>query len=507
MSTPPPDLGPAGPVATGPGTTGPGTTAREATAPTTGATSADRLGHGLRARHLTMMGLGSAIGAGLFLGSGVGIATAGPAVLVSYAIAGVLVILVMRMLAEMASARPASGSFSVYAEEALGPWAGFVLGWLYWFMLVMVLGAEITGAAVIVTGWFPGVPQWGVALAVVTVFAVVNLWGVRQFGEFEFWFAFVKVAAIVGFLVVGVLLVLGLLPGTDPVGTSNLLGNGGFAPEGWAGVAAGLLVVVFAFGGIEIVTIAAAEARDPRTAVARATRSIVWRILVFYLGSVAIMVLVLPWDSPLLAESPFVAVLDLAGLPGAARLMEVVVVVALLSAFNANVYGTSRMAYSLAGRGDGPTALRRVSRRDVPWVSVLVSVFFSLVAVGLNWLAPDALLGVLLNAVGAALLVVWVLVAVSQLRLRRRLEAEARAAGEPMTLRMWGFPWLTWAVLVGLAALTVLMLTDDTARAQLASTAGLVVVLLALYALTRGGRARRLAATPDPARDRSGTAT
>ncbi|WP_454042429.1 amino acid permease [Cellulosimicrobium sp. Marseille-Q8652] len=467
-------------------------------------TSSDRLGHGLRARHLTMMGLGSAIGAGLFLGSGVGIATAGPAVLVSYAIAGVLVILVMRMLAEMASARPASGSFSVYAEEALGPWAGFVLGWLYWFMLVMVLGAEITGAAVIVTGWFPGVPQWGVALAVVTVFAVVNLWGVRQFGEFEFWFAFVKVAAIVGFLVVGVLLVLGLLPGTEPVGTSNLLGHGGFAPQGWAGVAAGLLVVVFAFGGIEIVTIAAAEARDPRTAVARATRSIVWRILVFYLGSVAIMVLVLPWDSPLLAESPFVAVLDLAGLAGAARLMEVVVVVALLSAFNANVYGTSRMAYSLAGRGDGPTALRRVSRRDVPWVSVLVSVFFSLVAVGLNWLAPDALLGILLNAVGAALLVVWVLVAVSQLRLRRRLEAEARAAGEPLTLRMWGFPWLTWAVLVGLAALAVLMLTDDTARAQLASTAGLVVVLLALYALTRGGRARRLAAAPVPTRDRPG---
>ena len=192
--------------------------------------SADHLGRGLRTRHLTMMGLGSAIGAGLFLGSGVGIATAGPAVLVSYAIAGVVVILVMRMLAEMASARPASGSFSVYAEEALGPWAGFLLGWLYWFMLVMVLGAEITGAAQIVTGWYPDVPQWGVALAVVVVFAVINLWGVRQFGELEFWFAFVKVAAIVGFLVVGVLLVLGLLPGTEPVGTSNLLGHGGFAP-------------------------------------------------------------------------------------------------------------------------------------------------------------------------------------------------------------------------------------------------------------------------------------
>src|SRR5690606_39563580 len=168
--------------------------------------SAAHLGRGLRTRHLTMMGLGSAIGAGLFLGSGVGIATAGPAVLVSYAIAGVVVILVMRMLAEMASARPASGSFSVYAEEALGPWAGFLLGWIYWFMLVMVLGAEITGAAQIVEGWLPGVPQWTVALVFVAVFALINLWGVRQFGEFEFWFAFIKVAAIIVFLVLGVLL-------------------------------------------------------------------------------------------------------------------------------------------------------------------------------------------------------------------------------------------------------------------------------------------------------------
>ncbi len=185
----------------------------------------------------------------------------------------------------------------------------------------------------------------------------------------------------------------------------------------------------------------------------------------FYLGSVAIMVLVLPWDSPLLAESPFVAVLGLAGLPGAARVMEVVVVVALLSAFNANVYGTSRMAYSLAGRGDGPRALRRVSRRDVPWVSVLVSVFFALVAVGLNWLLPEALLGILLNAVGAALLVVWVLVAVSQLQAPPADRGAGARIGRADDAPHVGLPWLTWAVLVGLAALAVLMLTDAPPRA------------------------------------------
>ncbi|GIG25859.1 amino acid permease [Cellulomonas denverensis] len=454
--------------------------------------SADHLRAGLQTRHLTMMGLGSAIGAGLFLGSGAGIATAGPAVLVSYAIAGLLVILIMRMLAEMASALPASGSFSVYAEKALGRWAGFTLGWLYWFTLIMVLGAEITGVAQIVTGWLPGLPQWVVAAVFVTLFAVINLSGVRQFGELEFWFAFIKVAAIVGFLIVGVLLVFGLLPGTDPVGTSHLLGDGGFAPAGIGGVAAGLLVVVFAFGGIEIVTIAAAEAREPQRAVARATRTIVWRILLFYVGSVAIMVLVLPWDAPALLTGPFVAVLELAGLPGAAQLMEVVVVIALLSAFNANVYGTSRMAYSLAGRGDGPTVLRRVSRREVPWVSVLVSVFFAVIAVALNWLLPDDLLGLLLNAVGSALLVIWVLIAVAQLKLRPVLEREAAERGEPMTLRMWGYPWLTWATLAGLAGLVGLMIADSTARDQLAATAGLVAVIVVVYAISAVVRRRRV---------------
>lgn len=461
---------------------------------TPGEVTADHLRQGLKPRHLTMMGLGSAIGAGLFLGSGVGIATAGPAVLVSYAIAGLLVVLVMRMLAEMASAMPASGSFSVYAEAALGRWAGFTLGWLYWFTLIMVLGVEVTGVAQIVTGWAPGVPQWAVALVVVAVFAVVNLSGVRQFGELEFWFASIKVAAIVLFLIVGVLLVLGWLPGTDPVGTTHLLGDGGFAPEGIGGVAAGLLVVVFAFGGIEIVTIAAAEARDPQRAVARATRTILWRILLFYVGSVAIMVLVLPWDAPALQQGPFVAVLDLAGLPGAARVMEAVVVIALLSAFNANIYATSRMAYSLAGRGDGPAVLRKVSRRDVPWVAVLVSVALGVVAVGLNWLLPETLLGILLNAVGAALLVVWVLVAVSQLRLRPRIEAEARERGEALTVRMWGYPWLTWATLAALAGLVVLMLTDGAARGQLLSTAGLVAVIVGIYAITAVVRRRRATA-------------
>nr|WP_077042461.1 amino acid permease [Rhodococcus sp. MTM3W5.2] len=436
------------------------------------------LGHGLKVRHLTMMGLGSAIGAGLFLGTGVGIAKAGPAVLISYIIAGIIVVFVMRMLGEMGAAIPASGSFSHYARIGIGEWAGFTMGWLYWFMLIMVLGAEITGASAIVHGWLPGVPQWVVALVFVTFFAVVNLAKVSNFGEFEFWFAAIKVAVIIAFLVIGVLLVFGLLPDTDPVGFTNLFGQGGFMPNGFAGIAAGLLVVAFAFGGIEIVTIAAAESKDPEHSIATAVRSVVWRISVFYIGSIAIMVLVLPWNSPQLQSGPFVAVLNQAHISYVAGFMELVVVVALLSAFNANVYGTSRMAYSLARRGDGPALLSGLSKTGVPTNAVLLSVFFGFVSVLLNWLLPDSLLSILLNAVGAALLVIWIFIVVSQLRLRPRLEAEGK-----LSLRMWGFPYLSWFTLAALGGLILLMLTDADARKQLISTAVLFAVIAGLSVL------------------------
>lgn len=436
-----------------------------------------------------MMGLGSAIGAGLFLGTGVGIAKAGPAVLVSYLIAGFVVVCVMRMLGEMGAALPASGSFSHYARIGIGEWAGFVMGWLYWFMLIMVLGAEITGASAIVNDWLPGVPQWVIALVFVTFFAVVNLAKVSNFGEFEFWFAALKVAAIIGFLVVGVLLVFGLLPDTDPVGFTNLLGEGGFMPNGFSGIAAGLLVVAFAFGGIEIVTIAAAESENPERSIATAVRTVMWRISVFYIGAIGIMVLVLPWNDPELQDGPFVAVLERANMPYVSGLMELVVVIALLSAFNANVYGTSRMAFSLARRNDGPAALAKLSKTGVPTNAVLLSVFFGFVSVLLNWLLPDDLLGILLNAVGAALLVIWVFIVIAHLRLRPKLEREGK-----LTVRMWLFPYLSYLTLVLLAGFVVLMAFDEDARKQLISTAVLFLVILALGLLTQRHRARRTAA-------------
>lgn len=438
------------------------------------------LRHGLRTRHLTMMGLGSAIGAGLFLGTGQGIAAAGPAVIVSYLLAGGVVILLMWMLAEMASAVPSSGSFSTYAELGIGRWAGFTVGWLYWFTLIMVLGVEITGSARILHGWLPGVPQWVIALVLVVIFAVINLVGVHHFGEFEFWFAAIKIAAIVGFLGVGVAMVAGWLPGREPLGFSVMLGHGGFAPTGIAGIVSALLVVIFAFGGIEIITIAAAEAENPQKSIVRAARNIVWRILLFYVGSVLVMVLVLPWSSPELLSGPFVAVLSEAGLRGAAVVMSAVVVIALLSAFNANVYGTSRMAYSLSQRGDGSVRLLKVSRRGVPSAAVWTSVFFALVSVVLNWWLPEQILGILLNAVGSSLLVLWIFIAVSHLRLRPRLDAEGK-----LHIRMWGFPYLTYLTLALLGGVVVLMLTSAATRAQLFSTLALTLLIAGIYLVQR----------------------
>ncbi|WP_406860918.1 amino acid permease [Streptomyces sp. HUAS MG47] len=453
------------------------------------ATEPEPLSHGLKQRHLTMLGLGGVIGAGLFVGSGAGIAVAGPGIVLSYLIAGALAMLVMRMLGEMSAAMPASGAFSVHAERALGRWAGFSVGWLYWFLLVVVLAVEATGAARIANGWAPGVPQWAWVLIFMLVFTGANLAAVKNFGEFEFWFAALKVGAIVLFLALGTLAILGRLPDTDAVGLANLTGQGGFLPNGWEGVVSGVLAVVFAFGGLEVVTIAAAESEDPARNVARAVRSAVWRILFFYVGSMLVIVTLLPWTSMKPGESPYVAVLDAIGIPAAGQLMNVVVFVALLSALNANLYGSSRMIFSLAERGEAPKGLLKISgggssRSDatgsgggVPRRAVLASVAFGFVSVLLNLMWPDTVFLYLLNAVGAVLLFVWGLIAVSQLRLRRRIEREAP---EKLTLRMWGFPWLSWTALVAIGAVLVLMLTDDATRPQvLWSAAATGAVLLA----------------------------
>ena len=446
----------------------------------------------MQPRHLVLMSLGSAIGTGLFVGSGAGIAAAGPAVLISFLIAGTMVILVMRMMGEMAAADPSSGAFSVYAEKALGRTAGTTVGWLWWFQIVIVIAAEATAAAAIITSLIPGVEQWMLALAFIIVFTAVNLGGAASLGEFEYWFAILKVAAIVVFLGVGVAFIAGWLPGVASPGLDNLFNNGGFMPNGLTGVASGLLLVIFAFGGTEIVTIAAADTEEPSKSIAGAITSVIWRILIFYIGSVLVMVTVLPWDNEALTTGPFVAVLHAARVPGADVVMAVVIVIALLSAMNANLYGASRMAYSLGERGRAPAALGRLGSGGVPRRAVLASVAFGFVAVVLNYLYPDTVLMILLNLVGSTCLVVWGISIMSQIILRRR----ADAAGVELTFKMWAFPWLSYFALALLAGIVVLGFFDTAVRIQLLATAALTIALVLLAWLFERRISRRSPGTP-----------
>ncbi|TQT53056.1 amino acid permease, partial [Xanthomonas perforans] len=319
----------------------------------TAAPAAPALRHALKPRQLMMMGLGTAIGAGLFLGSGVGIHAAGPAVLISYLIAGALVIIVMNALGEMAAAKPASGAFSVYAADAMGPTAGATVGWLWWFQVVVVIAAEAVGAAGLLATVWPALPVPLLALLFMATFTAINLLGVRNFGEFEFWFAILKVLAIVVFLLIGVALLAGWLPGVASPGLSNFTQNGGFAPKGLAGIGSALLVVVFAFGGTEIVAVAAAETADPGRSLARTIRTVAWRILVFYIGSISVIVAVVPWTSAALS-SPFAAVLDGARISGAAQAVTLVGGGGLRAALTANLVGVPRMLFSLAPSGVTP---------------------------------------------------------------------------------------------------------------------------------------------------------
>ncbi|WP_443033759.1 amino acid permease [Streptomyces sp. CA2R101] len=416
---------------------------------------------GLKNRHLSMIAVGGVIGAGLFVGSASGIAAAGPGILLSYALVGALVVFVMRMLGEMAAANPTSGSFSSYADRALGRWAGFSIGWLYWFFWVVVLAVEATAGAAILTSWVPAVPQWAWALIVMVVLTATNLASVSSFGEFEFWFAGIKVVAIAAFIVLGGLAIFGVLPGSDNAATgfSNLTSHGGFLPNGPTAILTGVLMVVFSFMGSEIVTLAAGESEDPERAVTKATKSVIWRVGIFYLGSILVVVSLLPWNDPSIAKKgSYVAALDSIGIPHAGQIMNVIVLTAVLSCLNSGLYTASRMAFSLGQRGDAPKAFARTNTRGVPQAAILASVLFGFIAVGFNYLWPDTVFQFLLNSSGAVALFVWLVICFSQLRMRGII---LRENPEKLVVRMWLFPYLTWATIAMISFVLVYMLTDD----------------------------------------------
>ncbi|OEV05232.1 amino acid permease [Streptomyces nanshensis] len=463
---------------------------RSGHAPDKGPAEQDSLRAGLKNRHLSMIAIGGIIGAGLFVGSGAGIAKAGPGIIVSYVIAGLLVVLVMRMLGEMAAADPSSGSFSTYADRALGRWAGFTIGWLYWWFWVVVLAVEATAAATILTSWVPAVPQWTWALIVMVLLTATNLASVGSYGEFEFWFAGIKVVAITIFIVVAGLAVFGVLPGSDaPGGVSNLTAHGGFLPHGPGAILSGMLLVVFSFMGSEIVTLAAGESAHPEKMVRRATNSVIWRIGTFYLGSIALVVMLVPWNSEAVVEKgPYVATLDQLGIPHAGAIMDVIVVTAVLSCLNSGLYTASRMAFSLGRRGDAPASFSSVNKRGVPAVAIWCSVAFGFVAVVFNYTSPDTVFQFLLNSSGAVALFVWIVICFSQLRLRRVIE---RDMPERHTVRMWLFPYLTYATIALMLFVIGYMFYDDEGREQMVMSVAVAAVVLVVGITLQRRRAGR----------------
>ncbi|MFF0388097.1 amino acid permease [Kitasatospora sp. NPDC004615] len=443
-----------------------------------------QLSRSLLSRHMTMISIGGAVGAGLFVGSGVSIQQAGPGVLISYALTAGIVIVVMRMLAEMSVTRPDTGAFAVYGRLAFGRWAGFASGWIYWVGWPLGMCIESIAAGKIVHGWIPAMPVWLIAVLMLVVVTAVNLGSVRAYGEMEFWVVWVKVAVIALFIGVGLVAVSGLLPGTPAPGTDNLLGQGGFLPMGFSGIVIATSGAMFSFSGTEIVTIAAGEAEDAAAAIRNSTRTIMWRVTVFYLGSLSVVVLLLPWNSAAVGDSPFAATLDHLGMPGASTVLNVVLFAAMLSTMNSQVYASSRMLFALARDKDAPSLFARISRRGAPHTAILFTSALAAACLVLEVVHPTDAFSRLVDITGDTVYVTWIGIAAAHLVLGRHDRADGRRPAEGTAV--WLFPGLTWAVLLALLGLYAVMIVLAESRVDaLLALALTVVVSLAGYWLQR----------------------
>lgn len=449
--------------------------------------SSSGLKHSLKQRHMTMIALGGVIGAGLFVGSGVVIKSAGPAAILSFLITGVLVVLIMRMLGEMAVAVPTVGSFYEYTrlawreKPAMAELTGFLIGWMYWYFWVIVIALEAVAAADLTRYWLPDIPGWTISLTVLVVLTLTNLVSVKSFGEFEFWFASIKVTAIFIFLGLGALYVFGAWPGVA-ANLSNLTAHGGFAPYGIAPILTGAVAATGFYFGAEIVTIAAAETAEPEKAVAKATNSVILRVLLFYVGSVFLVVCLVPWNADGIA-TPYVSALNAMGIPAAAHIMNAVILIAVLSALNSGLYASSRMLFALTKRGDAPKSLAKLSGNGVPIRAILMATSVGYIAVIMSYVSPGTVFAFLVNSYGTVAIFVYVLIAVSQLRLRRKMERKDPAR---LTVKMWLFPYLTWIAIAGMVAIVVAMAFIPEQRVPLL----LGIVSVALLVMACLGRMR-----------------
>ena len=382
---------------------------------------------GLSARHIRFMALGSAIGTGLFYGSASAIKLAGPAVLLVYIIAGAAVYMVMRALGEMAVRNPVSGSFGQYATTYLGPLAGFVLGWTYAFEMIIVCLADVTAFGIYMGFWFPDVPRWIWVLGIVFLIGALNLCSVKVFGEMEFWLSLLKVGAIIAMILAGfgiMLFGVGSASGESISSVSNLWVHGGFMPNGVGGLVASLAVVMFAFGGIEIIGVAAGEARNPERVIPRAINAVPLRILLFYVLTLFVLMSLYPWQEIGSQGSPFVQIFDHLGISSAAIILNIVVISAAVSAINSDIFGAGRMMYGLARQGQAPHRFAQLSEQGVPWMTVVVMGIALLCGVVLNYLIPEDVFLLIASIATFATVWVWLMILVTQIAMRRSMSAE-----------------------------------------------------------------------------------
>jgi aromatic amino acid transport protein AroP len=414
----------------------------------------EALKRGLKNRHIQLIALGGAVGTGLFLGSASVIESAGPAVILGYAIAGFIAFLIMRQLGEMVVEEPVAGSFSHFAYKYWGNFAGFASGWNYWVLYVLVAMAELTAVGKYIQFWWPDFPTWASAAIFFVMINAINLTNVKVFGEMEFWFAIIKVVAVIGMILFGGWLLFSGSGGPQAT-VRNLWEQGGFFPHGLGGLVMVMAIIMFSFGGLELVGITAAEADNPETSIPKATNQVLWRILIFYIGSLAVLLSLMPWTRVTSEVSPFVFIFHELGDAMVANALNVVILTAALSVYNSCVYCNSRMLFGLAQQGNAPKALLKVDRRGVPVLTILVSAVATALCVLINYLMPGEAFGLLMSLVVSALVINWAMISLAHLKFRRKKDQQ----GVTTRFKALLYPAGNWICLIFLAAILVLMAT------------------------------------------------
>lgn len=423
------------------------------------------LHRGLEERHIQLIALGGAIGVGLFLGSGAAIRTAGPALMLVYFLAGIIMFYIMRALGEVAVAYPVSGSFSAYANIFIGPLAGYITGWTYWFMWIVTCMAEITAVGVYVHYWLPEVPQWIPALGALVVMTAVNLIAVAAYGEFEFWFALIKVITIIAMIIGGLGMILfGLGNDGIAMGISNLWSYGGFFPHGISGMMMAVVMVMFAYVGIELVGVTAGEAKNPEKTLPAAIDKVFWRILIFYVGALFVIMSLFPWNQIGTIGSPFVLTFNKLGIRAAAGIINFVVLTAALSSCNSGIFSTGRMLYNLSLQEKAPAMFGRLNKRHVPVNGILVSACFLLIGVVLNYLVPAQVFVYVTSVATFGAVWTWAIILLVQMKFRESLSYAQRAE---LKYKMPHYPLSNWVSLLFLVFVVVVMFFDADTRIAL----------------------------------------